>query len=452
MRIHFIGIGGIGISALAKYFLVKGNKVSGSDLSSSDIIDTLKKMGAEIKIGKQKAENIFAKTDLVLITPAIKKDNPEFQEAKKRKIKIQTWEKALGELTKEHFMIGISGTHGKSTTTSMIGLLLWRAKLDPSVIVGTKLKEFGNNNCRVGKPIRQAQGKIQYLVVEADEYKSSFLNYRSKLVVLTNIELEHPDYFKDLKHYLSVFEKYLLRAKKTDSIVIANRDDKNIVKLINKVGVKKIYYSLKQPETKKIRQIIKLPGEHNIYNALATLATGRFLKIPDKIIFDAISKYKGAWRRFEIKKLRIGGYKLPITLISDYGHHPTQVRVTIAAAKEKFPERKIWMVYQAHQYLRTYYLFDEYVKAFDQADEIVLPEIYYVSGREKKSIVKNLNSEVLAQAIRKRFKKMGKMAKVHSLKSYTEVPKFLIPRIKNGDVIISMGAGDIYRLDSLLQG
>ncbi len=228
------------------------------------------------------------------------------------------------------------------------------------------------------------------------------------------------------------------------------------------------FYSIKQPEAKKLRGILKIPGKHNISNSLAALAVARILKIPDKTTFKALSGYRGAWRRFETYKANFSGKN--ITIVSDYGHHPTQVKSTLQAAKEKYlypvrsprrgrgsrlgrltfngARRKIWIVYQPHQYLRTYYLFKDYVKAFDEADEIILPEIYGVAGREKAEIVRKLSSKNLKEAIEKRFKKAGKTAKIHFLKDFMRIPQFLKSRLKNNDVVILMGAGDIYKLVS----
>ncbi|GAI04639.1 unnamed protein product [marine sediment metagenome] len=187
MRVHFIGIGGIGVSALAQYYLAKRHQVNGSDLASSEIIELLKKKGAKILTGKHQAKNLPQNTDLVIYSPAVQLDNSELTEAKKCRIKCQSYPEALGELTKQYYTIAISGTHGKSTVVAMIGLILAKAGLDPTVILGTKLKEFGNSNFRMGKS--------KYLVIEADEWQASFLNYWPKVIVLTNIEREHLDLF-----------------------------------------------------------------------------------------------------------------------------------------------------------------------------------------------------------------------------------------------------------------
>jgi UDP-N-acetylmuramate--alanine ligase len=429
MKIHFIGIGGIGVSALARYYLEGNHEISGSDLVSSEITSALKKKGAKILIGQNKTGNLPKDADLIIYSPAVQPDNPEFKEAKKLKIKIQSYPQALGELTKKHFTIAISGTHGKSTTTAMLGLLLVKAGFDPTVIIGTKLKEFGDSNCRVGKS--------QYLVIEADEHMASFLNYWPKIIVLTNIERDHLDYYKNLKNILKTFKKYIGHLPK-NGVLIMNRDDDNIKRITNyELGIKnKKYYSLKQMEAKKLKKILKVPGEHNVYNALAALTTARILRIPDKISFKALSEYKGAWRRFEVIEIK---YPKPITLVSDYAHHPTKIRVTLKAAREKYPRRKIWCVYQPHQYQRTYYLFKDFVKVFKQAlvDKLIITDVYDVAGREEKKIKEKVNSKKMVKAISK--------SQVIYLPN-EKILEYLKKNLKGREVVIIMGAGDIYNL------
>ena len=429
--VHFIGIGGIGVSALARYYLEKGHKITGSDLVSSEITQSLKKQGAEIIIGRQKSKNLPKDADLVIYSPAVKPNNPELKEAKKRKIKIQSYPEALGELTKRHFTIAVSGTHGKSTTTCMVGLLLAKAGFDPTVIVGTKIKEFappaGGTNCRIGKS--------QYLVIEADEHMASFLNYWPKIIVLTTIEADHLDYYKNLNNILRTFQKYVGHLPK-GGILVVNKDDKNSAKL-KAQDVKQQFkiqkYSLKQPEADKLKKILKVPGEHNISNALAVLTIARTLKIPDKISFKSLSEYKGCWRRFDVIKIK------PFILISDYGHHPTEIKVTLKAAREKYPKKKIWCVFQPHQYQRTYYLFKDFIKVLSQApvDKLILTDIYDVAGREEKKVKEKVNSEKLVRAI-------NNPSVIYLAKN--KIMDYLKKNLKNGEVVIIMGAGDVYNL------
>ena len=435
MKIHFVGIGGIGVSALAKYYLEKGCRISGSDLVSSEITEALKKLGAKIFTGKHKTKNLPKNANLVIYSPAVKPNNPELKEAKKLKIKCQSYPEALGELTKKYFTIAIAGSHGKSTVAAMTGLLLEKAGLDPTVILGTKLKEFGSSNCRVGKS--------KYLVIEADEHLASFLNYWPKIIVLTTIEADHLDFYKNLKNYVLAYKKFISQLPKS-GILIANKDDKNIQKLksqISKLHLKTQNYSLKQLEAKKIKKILKIPGKFNISNALAALTVTRVLKIPDKISFKALSEYKGSWRRFEITKTL---YPKPYTLISDYAHHPTQIKVTLEAAREKFPRKEIWCIFQPHQYQRTYYLFKDFVKVFKEApvDKLILTDIYDVAGRETLKIKKKVSSEKLVKKISKN--------KVIYLKK-EEILDYLKKNLRGGEVVMIMGAGDIYNLSLKLK-
>jgi len=391
MKIHFIGIKGIGVSALAGYYLAKGHKVSGSDLV----------------LGPHKAKNVPKDANLVIHSPAVRPDNPEIKQAKKLKIKIQTYPQALGDLTKEYFTIAISGTHGKSTTCAMVALILMKAGLDPTVIIGTKLKEFGNKNFRIGKS--------KYLIIEADEWQASFLNYWPKIIVLTNIEKEHLDYYRDLRHILETYKKFISHLSE-DGLLIDARE-----------------YSLKQKEAKRLRKILRIPGEHNIYNALAALNTARALSVSDKISFKALSEYKGSWRRFEIVK------KGKITFISDYAHHPTEVRATLRAAREKFPNKEIWCIFQPHQYQRTFYLFNDFVRVFSIApiDKLIITDIYDVAGREKKKIKEKISSKEL-------IRKIKKYEKVYLPKE--KIKDYLKRNLKGKEVVIIMGAGDVYKL------
>jgi len=277
MDIHFIGIGGIGVSALAQYYLSNGHKVSGSDLVSSETTELLKNKGIKIIIGKHKIKNLSKNTNLVIYSPAVQKNNPELKIAKKNKIKCQSYPEAVGDLTKKYFTIAISGTHGKSTTTAMTALILIKAGLDPTVILGTKLKEFGNSNFR--------KGKSKYLIIEADEWKASFLNYFPKIIALTNIEKEHLDYYKDINHILKTYKKYISHLPEK-AVLIINGKDKNILKLktqFTKLKLRIKDYSSNQKQAEKLKKILKVPGEYNVLNALTALTIAQASKIPDKI-------------------------------------------------------------------------------------------------------------------------------------------------------------------------
>jgi UDP-N-acetylmuramate--alanine ligase len=432
MEIHFIGIGGIGVSALACYYIKKGHKVSGSDLVETEITNDLKKKGAKIIIGKHKTSNLNNSTDLVVYTSATAKDNPELKKAKKYKIKSRSYPQALGEITRNYFTICVSGTHGKSTTSSMASILLMEAGFDPTVIIGTKLKQLDNTNCRVGKS--------DYLVIEADEYKGAFLNYFPNIVILTSLEKEHLDYFKNEENIFKIYKQYLERIPE-DGVLIANYDDENVQKLIETIKNPKFEiknYSFGQKnESKTLARVLQVPGDHNVQNALSVLNLGNLLRIRKDKIYDALSKYIGSWRRFELFKVSLN--KKNIILVSDYAHHPTEIRATLIAAREKFDGHKIILVFQPHQYQRTKLLFDDFVKSFDFVDRLILNEIYGVAGRERGS---NVSGKDLANAIKKR----GQIENVDFFVDQKDILKQLKKITKDDDVLIIMGAGDIYNL------
>jgi len=427
-RIYFIGIGGIGISALAQYFLNQKIKVSGSDLVSSEITDFLKKKGAKIHIGHTR-KNITRDLNLVIYSPAVKNDNPEIIEAKKLGIQTLSYPRALGQLTKKYFTIAVCGAHGKSTTTAMIAKILIEAGFNPTVIIGTKLKEFGDTNFRTG-----ANSKI--LLIEADEFKASFLNYWPKIIVLTNIEAEHLDYYKNLVNVLKTFKLFISHLGKTGTLIF-NKDNKNASRLAK--GKKAVFFSKKQKEFDKIKIILPVPGDHNVLNALAALSCARLLGIPDKVSLAAISKYKGAWRRMETSFANIENKR--VTIISDYGHHPTEIDVTVRAIQEKYKNKKIWLIYQPHQYQRTHYLFNDFVKVLGNLnlEKIILAPIYEVAGRETSALISKVSSEKLAQVIYKKNKN------VIALPDFKTIKKYILKNF-DADILIFMGAGDIYLL------
>jgi len=489
--VHFIGIGGIGVSALAQYYLAQGDEVSGSDLVSSEITNFLRKKGAKIYIGPHKRKCLTSGVKQVIYSPAVKLSNPELKKAYKLKsniqypisnIQIKSYPEALGELTKKYFTIAVCGTHGKSTTTAMISLILIKAGLNPTVILGTKLKEFGNTNFRMGNfPKHKIQdtkcplfAHSKILIIEADEWQASFLKYFPKIIVLTSIEREHLDYYKNLEHILKTYQKFIGLLPKDGNLVV-NKDDPNVQKvcrgrtsasLVCRGRTSASFYSLKQKEAKKLRKILKVPGEHNVSNALAALSTARVLKIPDKVSFEALSEYQGAWRRFEIVEADKRGYQprrrtfgslrgrrgltRKITIISDYAHHPTEIKATLKAAREKFPNKKIWCVFQPHQYQRTYYLFQGFVKIFTgaleqkQINKLIITDIYDVAGRENKKIKEEVNSKKMIEAINKKSGLSSFGVGVYLPKE--EILKYLKKSLEGREVVIIMGAGDIYKL------
>ncbi|MDP6704052.1 MAG: Mur ligase family protein, partial [archaeon] len=334
-------------------------------------------------------------------------------------------------LTKEFYTIAVSGTHGKSTTTAMIGLLLTEAGLDPTVIVGTRVKEFGNSNCRIGES--------KYLVIESDEYAASFLNYSPDIIVLTSLEADHLDYYGTFEKIFETFQKYLGNLKPNGHIV-ANGDDDNLTKLLQ--GRDALHaYSKKDSSALKLKDILQVPGKHNVSNASAALSVASILNIPHDTALKALSQFKGTWRRFEI--FEIDGPH-PYTLVSDYGHHPTEIAATLQGAREKWPDKNIWLIYQPHQYHRTFSLLDEFVSTLSALpiQRLILADIYDVAGREDKEIKKQVSSQFLAE----RIQKNTDIEHILHISPKEDILPYLSKELQGGEIVIMMGAGTIYDL------
>jgi len=466
-KIHFIGIGGIGVSALARYYLAQGAQVSGSDVVESEIVEELRKLGAKIPhpsplLVKERGKK--ESVDLVVYSAAVEENNLELVEARRRGIKCQTYAQALGDLTKKYFTIAVSGTHGKSTTTAMIGLILEAAGLDPTVIVGTKVRwNEPRPNPLLGKEREKVLsnfrlGHSKYLVIEADEYSASFLNYWPKIIVLTNIEEDHLDYYRNLKHIMETFAEYIFHLGK-DGVLVANEEDGNMERLIKS---KFQISNFKQNpnfkfQTKKYKSVnlsqgldLKVPGKHNLCNAAAAIAVARLLKISDKISLKTLNNFSGTWRRMEYKG-KINGAKI----YDDYGHHPTEIKATLQGAREllaignkrfAISDRRLWCVFQPHQFQRTYQLFDKFANAFGDADKVILLPIYSVVGRENEEIKKKVSSQMLAL----RLKAQSKPKEVIYLNDFNAAKEYLMKNLKKGDICVIMGAGDIYKLTEIL--
>ncbi|MBW6440804.1 UDP-N-acetylmuramate--L-alanine ligase [Patescibacteria group bacterium] len=453
-KIHFIGIGGIGLSAIARLMQMNGKKISGSDLNRSLIVDNLERDGLEVFIG-QSGKNIADDIELVIHTMAISKENPELKKAKELHIKTITYPESLGLIFNGRYGIAVCGTHGKSSTTAMAGLMLDDAELDPSIIVGSILPRY-KSNLRIGKS--------KYFLIEACEYKRAFLNYYPKIILLNNIELDHTDYYKDLNDFKGAFTEFVSHLPE-DGILICNGDDENIV-CIKHQALKVIKFGLK--ENNEVRAIniiftdgrtrfeviyqnenlgefvLKVPGLFNIFNALGAISLGLNLKIPVEQIKKSLENYAGIWRRFEIK----GEYKSAL-VISDYAHHPTAVKSTIEATKNFYPGKRIFTVFQPHQHNRIKELYQDFLKSFDKADVLILAEIFDVTGREeaKDQTVGSLN---LVNDIKKQGKVISK--NICYAKNLQEARKLIDEKIKPDDILLIMGAGDIYKIaDELVE-
>ncbi len=425
-RIHFIGIGGIGVSALAKYYLSLGARVSGSDLVPSQITAELARLGAYVVIGPHAKMNVPAGVTRIIHTAAVPARNQELLSARARKIRTQSYAEAIGDMTRRYRTVTISGAHGKSTTTAMTALILEEGFLDPTVIVGTKIKEFGNSNFR--------RGCSTHLVLEADEWNRSFLHYQPHLAVLTNIDAEHLDTYGNVAAVEVAFSEYLAKVP-PEGKIIANRDDERTYHVAKKFGKKVVWYSQEDSVRDAIQSVLKVPGRHNVSNALAAAAAARALGVREGDILSALGRFTGAWRRFELKGMLKGAF-----VFSDYAHHPREITATLEGARERFPMRRIWCLFQPHQHQRLHHLWDDFTSAFDLADRTILLPVYDVAGREIASAKAAVNSEKLARVLEERGKNVSFIA------TFAAAGEFLRAHVRPGDAVIIMGAGDIYRL------
>ncbi len=459
LGVHFIGIGGIGMSGLARYFLAHGWAVSGSDAAVGIMTQELIKDGVEVKIGHKKG-NIPAIARLVIYNRAIPADNPELMAAEEAAracdnrrggIVVLPYSKALGRITEDYQTIAITGSHGKSTTTALAGLVLIRAGLDPTILVGTKLADLGGKNIRLGRG--------PYLVLEADDFHAAFLDYSPAIVIVTNIDREHMDFYKTFANAKRAFLKFLSRARLGGTLIL-NRDDAplyslkpTIARLAKKRELKVLWFSTRgaraAAEVRKIKKITPISGEHNVSNAMAVMALGKTLKIPEKKVLGAIGSYKGAWRRMEFK----GTLKnTKIQVFDDYAHHPTEIKATLAAFREKFPRSPLFCIFQPHQAKRLNILFKDFVGAFDAADIVFILPLYKVLGRDERFAH---DSAALVKVMQKRSpgKLIFYLEHPENIRLAVEAilknmrPQKKLPR---SPVIIMMGAGDISELTGKL--
>lgn len=430
MRVHFIGVGGIGMSALARWFQATRYVVQGSDIAISSITKELAAEKIKVFTGAHDEKRISPTLSRVIYNQAILETNPELIAAKKQGIPTNSYPQSIGELTKMYRTIAIAGAHGKSTTTALIALILEHAKFDPTVIIGTKLKEFGNKNFR--------KGTSDYLVLEADEWKASFLNYFPYAALITNIDREHLDYYKNLNAIKKAFLQFIEHVN-PEGFVVLNKDNALLWGMRQKIKRPVVWYSLNDKERSAIEKKIKIAGLHNLSNAIGAYTLARALGIKKKTIIEAISKYQGSWRRMEYR----GKFK-NAAIYDDYAHHPAEIAATIAAFKNKLPDSKIICVFQPHQRERLKLLFKDFTKAFNGADTLILWEVYDVAGREEEK--NNISSKKLAQAIERRTKKIIPVVKnMNELKNALETilrhPTSVIR--PQSSVIIMMGAGNI---------
>ena len=447
-KIHCIGIGGIGLSAVAEIFISRGYEVSGSDMRESEITERLINEGANIYLG-HRAKNV-ENVDLVIYSSAVGKDNPELARAEELGIPAITRAQALGLLMDEYEnSIAISGTHGKTTTTSMVSLILKNAEKEPTILVGGNLAEI-NGNVYVGQN--------EYFVTEACEYMDSFLNLRPKIEIILNIDSDHLDYFKDVEHIASSIDKFA-RLVPQDGAVIAYDANPFVKSVIENIpnavtfGLSEScdYYasdidfdsegmpSFAVNHGGKVlcRVSLAIPGEHNILNALSAFACCHILGVDVQCIVDTLEGYTGIQRRFDV----LGKTSNNIKIIDDYAHHPTEIKATLAAVRN-MKHNNLWCLFQPHTYTRTLALLDDFAQSFGDADKIVLAEIY--AAREKN--IYKISSKTLVN----RIKEADPSKDVYYFEDFDEIANFVYNNAEEGDLVITMGAGDIYKAGEMI--
>ena len=447
-KIHCIGIGGIGLSGVAEVLLSRGYEVSGSDMRESDITEKLMEQGAKVFLG-HRAKNV-EDVDLVVYTVAVGDDNPELARARELGIPTVTRAQALGALMGEYInSIAISGTHGKTTTTSMVSLILKNAKKEPTILVGGNLEEIGGN-CYVGNK--------NYFVTEACEYRDSFLELRPNIEIILNIDSDHLDYFKDVEHIARSFEKFA-RLVPEDGVVIAydsNAFVRHAIEGLPNVvtfGIAKgcdYYASNIKFDAEGMPRFdvnhggeslctinLRIPGEHNILNALAAFACSHILGVEVEDIVKTLESYHGTHRRFDI----LGRTSTDVKIIDDYAHHPTEIKATLSAIRN-MKHNKLWCLFQPHTYTRTVALLDEFGEAFDDADEIVLAEIY--AAREKN--IYKISSKTVMEKIHEH----DPSKHVFFIEDFEDIADFVYERAEAGDLVLTMGAGDIYKVGEMI--
>lgn len=449
IHIHFIGIGGISMSGLAEILFEEHFTISGSDSKDSELTRHLEHMGMQIFYG-QKASNIIEGIDLIVYTAAIREDNPEFAAAKEKGIPMLSRAELLGQIMDNYQnSIAVSGTHGKTTTTSMISQILLAAKKDPTITVGGILKAI-DGNLRVGKS--------DVFISEACEYTNSFLNFRPKYSIILNIEAEHLDFFKDIHDIRNSFHLFAKNTKENGAIII-NGEIENYQEIVEGLAPQVITYGMSDAcdfypaditfnekacanfsamyHGEKVMDVaLNVPGLHNVSNALAAIALALDLKISKEDILAGLSAFGGADRRFQYKGCVDG-----VTVIDDYAHHPTEIRATLTAA-EKYPHKRLVLVFQPHTYSRTKAFLNDFAEVLSMADIVVLADIY--AAREKNTF------GISSRDIEAKLKEKG--TDVHYFPSFTEIENFLLKNCINGDLLITMGAGDIVNVGEHLLG
>jgi UDP-N-acetylmuramate--alanine ligase len=440
-HVHLIGIGGTGLSPIAWVLLERGYLVTGSDKALSPLARSLQEAGVQVFIGHDAAN--IAGADLVVRSSAVNDDNAEVQAARKAGIPVLKRSNFLGELLADNLSIAVAGTHGKTTTTAMVTWMLTSLKQDPSYIIGGISKNLGRN---------AHAGKGRSFVIEADEYDNMFLGMQPNIEVITTIEHDHPDCFPTMDDYMKAFAAFIHNLR-PGGILLTCQDDRNSSRLVRNLPAsrKSFTYGVDTISDYQARDVVrnengglsyramfrsgtsttplaslalKVPGEHNVRNSLAALAVAHQLDLSLKDAAAALSAFEGTGRRFDLRGKAAG-----ITIIDDYAHHPTEIRTTLAAARSRFPGQRIWAVWQPHTYSRTLALASEFVRAFGDADKVIVTDIY--AAREKEAtisagdIVKKMNHPSAQQIM-----------------AFKDITEFLLNNLQPGDVLLVLSAGD----------
>jgi UDP-N-acetylmuramate--alanine ligase len=442
-HIHFVGIGGIGMSGIAELLLNLGYKISGSDLQESDITRRLESLGGIIHIGHDGAW--ISGADVVVTSSAIRADNPEVQSAVNSLIPVIPRAEMLAELMRlTKYGIAIAGSHGKTTTTSMVAWLLAQAGLDPTVVIGGKVDCLGGSNAKLGEG--------DFLIAEADESDGSFLKLAPVLEVVTNIDLEHVDYYKSIEDIKSLFLQFIDKIPFYGAVILC-LDDPHIASILPEIKKRFLTYGLTSQANIYARGIVakglttrfevcreneslgditlSLAGVHNVYNALAAVTVGLELDIPFATIAAALQSFSGVQRRLQIKGERRG-----ITVVDDYGHHPTEIRATLSALRDAWPERRLVVMFQPHRYSRTKGLAEEFYTAFHEADILLLTEIYSAG----ETPIPDVTAEALLNGIRQHGHRHA-----HFEPTLDKLLDKTMDILAPGDVVLSLGAGNIWQ-------
>jgi len=438
-----VGIGGIGMSGMAEILLIRGFKVSGSDGALSETTERLEKLGAKIYHG-HKAENIEG-ADVVVYTSAVKaEDNVETAAALEKKIPVIKRSEMLSELMRMKYGIAIAGTHGKTTTTTMTGLVVQSGEFDPTIIVGGRVHSFDKTNAVVGT------GDI--FIVEADEYDRTFLKLSPSITVITNIDIEHLDIYRDEDDIKDAFVEFANKIPFYGAAIVC-LDDPNVRSVIPRIKKRILTYGLTPQAVLRATKIdssamqseftviygdtvlgqvtLNAPGEHNVRNALAAIGVGLELGMPFEKIKAGIARFSGVFRRFQVKHDTVD-----LMVVDDYAHHPTEVKATLQAARKGWPDRRIVAVFQPHLYSRTQQLHEEFGMSFFDADVLVVTDVY--PSREKP--IEGVDGNLIA----KDASSFGHKT-VHYVANKNELPENLSHLVQSGDIVITMGAGDIYK-------